>query len=90
MKWVSLKISILSNGVMLSNYDNQSQPKDLLTMIQTLGGVAYRVPSADGLTDSLERRHKGRAFIQHGQNRVSGLGRKHQDDPINAGITVAF
>ncbi len=48
------------------------------------------VPSGDGLTDSLERRHEGRAFIQHGQNRVSGLGRKHQDDPINAGVTVAF
>ena len=41
-------------------------------------------------SDSLERRHEGRAFIQHGQNRVSGLGRKHQDDPINAGVTVAF
>jgi len=41
-------------------------------------------------TDSLERRHEGRAFIQHGQNRVAGLGRKHQDDPINAGVTVAF
>ena len=41
-------------------------------------------------TDSLERRHEGRAFIQHGSNLVSGLGRKHQDDPINAGVTVAF
>jgi hypothetical protein len=41
-------------------------------------------------SDSLERRHEGRAFIQHGQNRVSGLGRKHQDDPINAGVTIAF
>ena len=48
------------------------------------------VPSGDDLTDSLERRHEGRAFIQHGQNLVSGLGRKHQDDPINAGVTVAF
>jgi hypothetical protein len=37
-----------------------------------------------------ERRHEGRAFIQHGQNRVSGLGRKHQDHPVNAGVTVAF
>jgi hypothetical protein len=45
---------------------------------------------ASRLTDSSERRHEGRAFIQHGQNRVSGLGRKHQDDPINAGVTVAF
>ena len=44
----------------------------------------------DCLTDSLERRHEGRAFIQHGQNRVPGLGRKHQDDPINAGVTVGF
>ena len=51
---------------------------------------ALRTPAGDGLTDSLERRHEGRAFIQHGQNRVSGLGRKHQDDPINAGVTVAF
>ena len=41
-------------------------------------------------SDSLERRHEGRAFIQHGQNRVSGLGRKHQDGPINAGVTIAF
>ena len=41
-------------------------------------------------TDSLERRHEGRSFIQHGQNLVSRLGRKHQDDPINAGVTVAF
>jgi hypothetical protein len=40
--------------------------------------------------EQLERRHEGRAFIQHGQNRVSGLGRKHQDHPINAGVTVAF
>ena len=48
------------------------------------------VPSSDGLTDTSERRHEGRAFIQHGQNLVSGLGRKHQDDPINAGVTVAF
>jgi hypothetical protein len=46
--------------------------------------------SGDGLTDTLERRHEGRAFIQHGQNRVAGLGRKHQDDAINAGVTVAF
>ena len=35
------------------------------------------VPSGDDLTDSLESRHEGRAFIQHGQNLVSGLGRKH-------------
>jgi hypothetical protein len=48
------------------------------------------IPSGDALTDALERRHEGRAFIQHGQNRVSGLGRKHQDHPINAGVTVAF
>ncbi len=41
-------------------------------------------------SDSLERRHEGRTFIQHGQNRVLGLGRKHQDDPINAGVTIAF
>jgi len=40
--------------------------------------------------EQLERRHEGRAFIQHGQNRVSGLGRKHKDHPINAGVTVAF
>jgi hypothetical protein len=42
------------------------------------------------LGQALERRHEGRTFIQHGQNRVSGLGRKHHDDPINAGVTVAF
>jgi hypothetical protein len=42
----------------------------------------------DSLT--FETGHESRAFIQHGQNRVSGLGRKHQDDPINAGVTVAF
>jgi len=38
----------------------------------------------------LERRHEGRAFIQQGQNRIPRLGRKHQDDPIDAGVTVAF
>jgi hypothetical protein len=43
-----------------------------------------------GLTDSLESRHQGGAFVQGGQNRVPGLWRKHQDHPINAGVTVAF
>jgi hypothetical protein len=40
--------------------------------------------------DSLERCHEGRTLIEHGQNRVSGFSRKHEDDPINARITVAF
>ena len=41
-------------------------------------------------TDSLQCSHKGRAFIQHGQNRIPGLGRKHQHHPINARITVTL
>ena len=56
--------------------------------------VAEKAPPANpqhaSFTDSLERRHEDRAFIQHGQNLVMALGRKHQDDPINAGVTVAF
>jgi hypothetical protein len=38
----------------------------------------------------LQCSHKGCAFIQHGQDRVCGLGRKHQHHPINARITVTF
>jgi hypothetical protein len=38
----------------------------------------------------LESRHQGGAFVQDGQNRVPGLGRKHQDHSINAGVTVAL
>ena len=65
------------------------------TAVLSFGSVGCRThrltdSQTHRLTDSLERRHEGHAFIQHGQNRVSGLGRKHQDDPINAGVTVAF
>ena len=38
----------------------------------------------------LESRYQGGAFVQDRQNRVPGLGRKHQDHSINADVTVAL
>jgi hypothetical protein len=66
-----------------SEFSHSLEPKATWRLLFVLSHMFFEA-------EQLERRHEGRAFIQHGQNRVSGLGRKHQDYPINAGVTVAF
>ena len=82
-----------SNLLRLSKAPGRNVQLDLAT--SGLFGRKQALPAlwfgrGDGITNPLERSQEGRTFIQHGQDCVSGLGRKHQDHPINAGVAVAL